>query len=304
MKAYLELLEDIIENGEVHHNRTSQPTRRLWGRTISHDLSTGFPLLTTKTMAIKAAFVEMLGFIRGETDVNWYKNRGCNIWNADHARWHGDDLIRDRTRLKKISDICHTDQESIQEYNRLMESVAYRRDNPDSLGRIYGAQWRNLSGSGEDQLMNILRALQEGSNSRRLVMTAWAPQEFHMMALPPCHMSYHFSRNDDKLDIICDQRSCDAALGIPFNLANTALLCTIMAHLSGLQPGRMVWFGHDVHLYENQVDQARIQISRTPKELPMVTIGCDKDIDSIEFDDINIDGYYPAPRLKYELTVS
>lgn len=312
MKQYLNMLQHILDHGKRHVNRTSQDTIRIWGYEFRHDLADGFPLLTTKKMARKAAFVELLGFLRGETDVRWYQERGCKIWNSDHERWHGKDLEKDRAELHRINNMRYPDvieQQLTMTQCDLDASVSHRDMNPHSLGHIYGAQWRNLAG--HDQLAGILQQLRDRSNSRRLIMSAWNPAEHHMMCLPPCHISYHFMIDGDRLNIKCDQRSCDTPLGVPFNICNTALLCHVMAHCSGLIPGEMIWYGNDVHIYENQLEGVHEQLSREPKKLPKLLIETPRDWEKdsidpweIEYSHINLLDYEPHPPIKYELTVS
>lgn len=289
MKQYLDIIRDILDHGEIHENRTGIKTRRIWGKTLSHDLSDGFPLLTTKKMAIKASFVEMLGFIRGETDVRWYQDRGCNIWNKNHEDWHGRQLEDDKLNNDKNY--------------KILESIKYREQNPHSLGKIYGYQWRNLNGF--DQLLNVYNNLKNRSNSRRLIMSSWNPSESHMMCLPPCHVMYHFSLRGEYLDIAMTQRSCDVGLGVPFNICNTALLCHIMAHCCELKPGKLYWSGNDVHIYENHVEQLQEQLNRIPHKLPVMNIFSRADIYpwDIEYKNISIHNYNPHPKIKMEMVV-
>jgi len=215
---YKQLVTEIIEAGDIHENRTGVNTRRIWGHMTKFDLANdGFPLLTQKKMAVKTAFVEMLGFCRGETNVDWYSKNGCKIWEADHARWHGKDLVRDKARMEALEQAGRAGppmtKADIEEYDRLQESVEWRTFNPRSLGRIYGAQWRNFGErhEGFDQLKDIVDQLKAGSNSRRLIMSAWAPHETHMMALPPCHIAYHFVKRGDFVDVAMWQRSQQSA---------------------------------------------------------------------------------------------
>lgn len=306
MKAYLDLVRDIIDNGTLHKNRTGVDTIRVWGRSISCDLQDGFPLLTTKKMATKTAFVEILGFIRGEVNVNWYKERGCKIWDSNHGDWHGPQLEADKKALEclKTADAgIRKSKEFEEDRKRLTESIDHREENPDSLGFIYGYQWRNLNGY--DQLKEIYKAIKLGSNSRRLIMSAWNPSQFHMMCLPPCHVMYHFAVRGDYLDISMTQRSCDVGLGVPFNIANTALICHIMAHCADLKPGKLCWSGNDVHIYANHIDQLSEQLAREPRKLPCLKINKnDCDPWDIEYEDIEVIGYDPHPKLaKMEMAV-
>lgn len=308
MKQYLDLVRDILDNGEIHENRTGVDTKRVWGRMIRHNLCDGFPLLTTKKMATKASFVEMLGFIRGEINIEWYRERGCNVWNANYEDWR----YKLENEMNKLRVLELTDDSSMSEserclhlaeIERLDKIINYKVSNPYSMGYIYGYQWRNMNGF--DQLGYIYNELKNGSNSRRLIMSGWNPSEFDMMCLPPCHVMYHFSRRGDYLDIAMTQRSCDIGLGVPFNLANTALICHIMAHCTGLKPGEMVWTGHDVHIYVNHINQLTEQLSREPRKLPELRINASPDVKpwEIEYEDLEIVGYDPHPRIKMSMAV-
>jgi thymidylate synthase len=295
MKEYLNLIKDILNNGELHQNRTGINTRRIWGKSIKINLEEGFPLLTTKKMAIKSSFVEILGFIRGEVDIRWYQNNGCNIWNANHKYWHGEQKEKDKKTLYKLN---KNDPYKI----KLKESINYRDENPHSLGFIYGYQWRNFNGY--DQLKFIYNALKDKSNSRRLLMSGWNPSQEHLMCLPPCHVLYNFSVRNDHLDISMTQRSVDCGLGLPFNLANTALICHIMAHASGLKPGIMCWFGNDVHIYENHFEQLSEQINRKPYELPKLIINTDKLKPwEINYNDLKIENYKHHKKISMNMAV-
>lgn len=305
---YNNLVQDILSSGERHENRTGVDTRRLWGHLARFDLSESFPLLTTKRMAIKAAFVELLGFVRGITDVTWYQERGCKIWNADHERWHGKDRERDREAVNRFADMIGQGKrvtgQDAEDVARIIASSNHRANNPDSLGRIYGAQWRDFSGY--DQLGEIVKALKAGSNSRRLIMSAWNPAEFHMMCLPPCHVAYHFVKRGDYVDIAMWQRSCDVALGVPFNWATTALLCHLVANAAGLKAGKMVWYGDDVHIYEPHIEQLTDQICREPKpgcQLVIAESAIGKSPWDIEYEDIAIQDYTHHDAIRFELFV-
>ena len=315
--AYHDLVEEIYDHGEEHENRTNIPTKRIWGHMVKFDLQRGFPLLTSKKMAVKAAFTELLGFVRGETDVRWYQERGCNIWNADHERWHGKDLERDRSRLVEMrdqpvmSDGLPEDPTIFKDYCYLEASIRHREDNPHSLGLIYGRQWRDfggtpeLFGDGYDQLAEIIEALKAGSNSRRLIMSAWHPTRFVDMCLPPCHIAYHFVKRGDFLDIAMWQRSCDVALGVPFNWATTALLCHLVAAPCGLKPGKMVWFGDDVHIYGPHLEAVYDQVHREPRMAPSLLINRDPQALpwEIEYEDLQVVDYDPHPKVNFELFV-
>ena len=552
--AYHDLVEEIYDHGERHENRTGVDTRRIWGHMARFDLQKGFPLLTSKKMAVKTAFTELLGFVRGETDVRWYQERGCKIWDADHERWHGKDLERDKARLIE----CRDPAESA----RLAESIRFRERNHHSLGLMYGYNWlhleagndlirmpkptlpgpeahpldpcievepvapdaavvehpewgrywctrtgvsdaegrpivrvvfpatgyvchirkdqadrgsvkdrfavscagvgrlglpvegphagalhkiwshmlarcynpdckeyvsygakgivvcdrwhrfdyfaqdvqelpgytawradhtryqldkdylaatyygpsscvwipsshnksyrsRGIEGTAPDgsvhyhvsacqlaeqhdlqaskislvangerphhkgwtfrwlvdelvryplpynQLGEIIKALKAGSNSRRLIMSAWAPHRFHMMSLPPCHVTYHFVKRGEFLDIAMWQRSVDCGLGLGFNWANTALLCHLVAAPCGLKPGQMVWFGDDVHVYEPHLEALYDQVHREPRPTPSIMINREPETMpwDINPEDISVLNYDPHPRVKLDLFV-
>lgn len=304
---YRELVTEIIDHGEIHENRTGVNTRRIWGSMAKFDLTVGFPLLTQKRMAVKAAFVEMLGFVRGETDVDWYEQNGCKIWSADHARWHGKDLERDKRRLDELMNTSIRTKALADEYARLVESIEWRDFNKRSLGRIYGAQWRNFGDrrDGFDQLKDIIDQLKNGSNSRRLIMSAWAPHETHMMALPPCHIAYHFVKRNEFVDVSMWQRSCDTALGVPFNWATTALLTHLVGHAAGLRPGRMAWFGDDVHVYEPHVKDFEQQFAQEQFTSPTLTIKAAPGTLpwAINYADLELVNYQCSEKVTFELFV-
>jgi len=309
---YKQLVTEIIEAGDIHENRTGVPTRRLWGHMTKFDLANdGFPLLTQKKMAVKTAFVEMLGFCRGETNVDWYETHGCKIWSADHARWHGKDVERDQKRLFDIgvsaAETGGLSPALVAEHGRLTESLEWRRFNPRSLGRIYGAQWRNFGErhEGFDQLKDIIDQLKAGSNSRRLIVSAWAPHETHMMALPPCHIAYHFVRRGLYVDVAMWQRSCDTALGVPFNWATTALLCHLVGHATGLKPGKMVWFGDDVHIYEPHVENFKQQFQQKAYQAPGLWIHAPPGAMpwEVDFEHIELQNYQCSEKVPFELFV-
>ena len=324
--AYKALVTEIIVTGEVRENRTGVNTQQIWGAMIKHDLQRdGFPLLTQKKMATKTAFTEMLGFVRGETDVDWYSSRGCKIWEADHARWHGKDLERDKARLAELCAIQAADHAKVKadpayknwQYTMehaheavcLQESVEARENNPRSLGMIYGHLWRDC---GEydtpithDQLKDIITALKAGSNSRRLIMSAWMPHRFHLMCLPPCHVMYHFSKSGEYLDVSMMQRSVDVALGLPYNLANTALLTHLVAHATGLKPGQMVWTGNDVHVYLPHLDSLQQQFSQTAYAAPMLKLNTPVGTMpwDTNYEDIELMNYQCSEKVPFELFV-
>jgi thymidylate synthase len=264
MRQYHDLLRDVLDNGTDRSDRTGTGTRSVFGRQARYDLSKGFPLVTTKKLHIKSIIYELLWFLRGETNVRWLQERGVRIWN-EWADENGD------------------------------------------LGPVYGSQWRSWPdgrGGTIDQIANVVQSIKTKPDSRRHIVTAWNPAEVDDMALPPCHCLFQFYVADGKLSCQLYQRSADLFLGVPFNIASYALLTHMMAQVTGLQPGEFVHSFGDLHLYHNHFEQARLQLSRTPKPLPRLTIDPDKrDIFDFDFDDFMITGYDPDPTIKAEIAV-
>ncbi|MDP3316346.1 MAG: thymidylate synthase [Devosia sp.] len=264
MRQYHDLLHDVLDNGTDRSDRTGTGTRSVFGRQARWDLSEGFPLVTTKKLHIKSIIYELLWFLRGETNVRWLQERGVRIWN-EWADENGD------------------------------------------LGPVYGSQWRSWPdgrGGTIDQIANVVQSIKTKPDSRRHIVTAWNPAEVDDMALPPCHCLFQFYVADGKLSCQLYQRSADLFLGVPFNIASYALLTHMMAQVTGLQPGEFVHSFGDLHLYHNHFEQARLQLTRTPKPLPRLTIDPDKrDIFDFDFDDFMITGYDPDPTIKAEIAV-
>ena len=264
MRQYLDLLRDVLDNGTDRPDRTGTGTRSVFGRQARFDLAKGFPLLTTKKLHIKSIVYELLWFLRGETNVRWLQERGVRIWN-EWADENGD------------------------------------------LGPVYGSQWRSWPdghGGTIDQIKNVVTSIRTKPDSRRHIVTAWNPAEVDDMALPPCHCLFQFYVADGKLSCQLYQRSADLFLGVPFNIASYALLTQMMAQVTGLEPGEFVHSFGDLHLYHNHFDQVRLQLTRSPRPLPRLTINPDKsDIFDFEFEDFMITGYDPEPTIKAEIAV-
>ena len=264
MRQYLDLLSDVLENGTDRPDRTGTGTRSVFGRQIRFDLGQGFPLLTTKRLHIKSIIYELLWFLRGETNVRWLQERGVKIWDA----W---------------------------------------ADENGDLGPVYGSQWRSWpdgDGGTIDQIANVVNSIRNKPDSRRHIVTAWNPAEVDDMALPPCHCLFQFYVADGKLSCQLYQRSADIFLGVPFNIGSYALLTEMTARVTGLKPGEFVHSFGDLHLYHNHFDQARLQLTREPRELPRLTINPDKtDIFDFVFEDFMITGYDPHAHIKAEVAV-
>ena len=264
MKQYLDLLQHVLDNGTDKSDRTGTGTRSVFGYQMRFNLADGFPVLTTKKLHLKSIIQELLWFLSGDTNIRYLKENGVRIWD-EWADENGD------------------------------------------LGRVYGAQWRSWRGAnGEtvDQIANVVRQIRQTPDSRRLIVSAWNPAEVDDMALPPCHALFQFYVANGKLSCQLYQRSADIFLGVPFNIASYALLTMMMAQVCGLQAGEFVHTLGDAHLYQNHLEQARLQLTREPRALPRMHINPDvRDIFAFKFDDFTLSDYDPHPHIKAEVSV-
>ena len=263
MKQYLDLLQHVLDNGTDKSDRTGTGTRSVFGYQMRFNLADGFPVLTTKKLHLKSIIHELLWFLAGDTNIRYLKENGVRIWD-EWADENGD------------------------------------------LGRVYGAQWRSWRGAnGEtvDQIANVVRQIRQTPDSRRLIVSAWNPAEVDDMALPPCHALFQFYVANGKLSCQLYQRSADIFLGVPFNIASYALLTMMMAQVCGLQAGEFVHTLGDAHLYQNHLEQARLQLTREPRALPRMHINPDvRDIFAFKFDDFTLSDYDPHPHIKAEVS--
>lgn len=264
MKQYLDFLQHVMETGSDRGDRTGTGTRSVFGHQMRFDLEAGFPLLTTKKLHIKSIIYELLWFLRGETNVRWLQENGVSIWDE----W---------------------------------------ADENGELGPVYGSQWRSWpdgSGGAIDQIQLLIDGLVKNPYSRRHIVSAWNPAEVDEMALPPCHCMFQFYVAKGKLSCQLYQRSADIFLGVPFNIASYALLTHMIAHVTGLKVGEFIHSFGDAHIYANHFEQAHTQMSRSPKSLPQLVIKNDrKSIFEFEFDDFEIENYYPDPTIKAPIAV-
>ena len=264
MQPYLSLLNRILTEGHQKGDRTGTGTLSVFGHQMRYDLQDGFPLLTTKKLHLKSIIYELLWFLRGDTNVRWLQAHGVRIWN-EWADENGD------------------------------------------LGPVYGHQWRSWPdhrGGTIDQIAQVEEMIKRNPNSRRMLVTAWNPAEVEDMALPPCHCLFQFYVADGRLSLQLYQRSADTFLGVPFNIASYALLLQMMAQVTGLQPGEFVHTTGDTHLYLNHLEQARLQLSRTPRPLPTMRINPDvKSIFDFRYEDFELENYDPWPHIAAEVSV-
>jgi len=260
---YLNLLRDILDNGVRRDDRTGTGTLGVFGRQMRFDLSRGFPLLTTKKLHLRSIIVELLWFLRGETNIRWLKENGCSIWDE----W---------------------------------------ADADGELGPVYGKQWRSWAsphGDSIDQIARLIEGLKTEPNSRRHIVSAWNPADIEDMALPPCHCLFQFFVADGKLSCQLYQRSADVFLGVPFNIASYGLLTLMVAQVVGLEPGDFVHTLGDAHLYLNHVEQAELQLTRQPLDLPTMTVANKRDLFGFEAADFVLSDYKAHPHIKAAVAV-
>ena len=264
MREYLDLVQDILDNGADRDDRTGTGTRSVFGRQFRFDLSAGFPCLTTKKLHLRSIIIELLWFLRGETNTAYLKEHGVGIWD-EWADENGD------------------------------------------LGPIYGSQWRSwptADGRKIDQIGNLLDSLANNPDSRRHLVCAWNIGEVPRMALPPCHCLFQFYVANGKLSCQLYQRSADIFLGVPFNIASYSLFTMMIAQVLGYEPGDFVHTFGDVHLYNNHFDQAKLQLTRTPRSLPKMNINPDvKDLYGFQYEDFELVDYDPLPHISAPVAV-
>jgi thymidylate synthase len=262
-RQYLDLLADILANGAERGDRTGVGTRGVFGRQLRFDLSQGFPLLTTKRVHFRSILVELLWFLRGETNVRWLQDRGVTIW---------DEWAAENGELGPV-------------YGKQWRS------------------WTAPDGRVIDQIAAVQRSLRENPESRRHVVSAWNPADLGDMALPPCHCLFQFFVAEGRLSCQLYQRSGDVFLGVPFNIASYALLTLMMAQATGLAPGDFVLTLGDAHLYLNHLEQAREQLRRDPRPLPTIRLAPRGDIFDFEEADVALEGYQPHKGIKAPIAV-
>jgi len=264
MKQYLDLLRDVRENGTHKTDRTGTGTLSVFGRQVRFDLAEGFPLVTTKKLHLRSIIHELLWFLRGDTNIAYLKENGVSIWDE----W---------------------------------------ADEAGELGPVYGRQWRSWAapdGRSIDQMADLIAGLKRNPDSRRHMLSAWNPADIDAMALPPCHCLFQFYVADGKLSCQLYQRSADTFLGVPFNIASYALLTLMVAQAVDLEPGDFVHTFGDAHLYLNHLEQADLQLSRSPRPLPRMALNPDiRDIFAFRYEDFTLTGYDPHPHIRAPVAV-
>jgi thymidylate synthase len=264
MRQYLDLMRHVLDAGAAKSDRTGTGTLSVFGHQMRFDLAQGFPLVTTKKVNLKSIIHELLWFLSGETNIAYLKEKGVRIWDE----W---------------------------------------ADADGNLGPIYGAQWRSwpsADGAEIDQIKTVVDQIKRTPDSRRLIVSAWNPADVDKQALPPCHTLFQFYVVEGKLSCQLYQRSGDVFLGVPFNIASYALLTMMMAQVTGLKPGEFIHTFGDAHLYRNHLDQARLQLTRTPRKLPRMKINPEvNSIFDFVYEDFVLEDYDPHPHIKAEVAV-
>ncbi len=280
MKNYLDLMRHVLDHGVDKTDRTGTGTRSVFGYQMRFDLQKGFPILTTKRVHFKSVAVELLWFLKGDTNVQYLKDNGVSIWN---------------------------------EWATAEQCARFGRAE-DDLGPVYGHQWRNFGATkhadgsyakdGFDQISWLINEIKTNPDSRRLIISGWNPAEAGQVALPPCHTMFQFYVANGKLSCQLYQRSADIFLGVPFNIASYALLTHLIAQVTDLEVGEFVWTGGDSHLYSNHFEQTQLQLSREPLALPTLKINPEiKDLFAFEYADLELVNYEHHPAIKAAVAV-
>ena len=264
MKQYLDLLNRILTEGIEKTDRTGTGTKSVFGHQMRFNMAEGFPLLTTKKLHLKSIIYELLWFLRGDTNIKYLKDHGVSIWDE----W---------------------------------------ADENGELGPVYGHQWRSwpdYNGGTIDQISNAVKMIKNNPDSRRIIVSAWNVADLKNMNLPPCHAFFQFYVADGKLSLQLYQRSADIFLGVPFNIASYALLLQMMAQVTGLKAGDFVHTLGDAHIYNNHLEQVKLQLSREPRPLPHMTLNPEvKSIFDFQYEDFQLTDYNPHPHIKGEVSV-
>lgn len=293
MQQYLDLLQHILDKGTFKEDRTGTGTYSCFGYQMRFDLQEGFPLLTTKKLFTKAIIYELLWFLKGESNIQYLCKNGVRIWDD----WP-------YAAYQKSSEYVG---ETIAEFaKKIADDDAFAKKWGD-LGPVYGVQWRSWEGADGkhyDQIATLITQIKNNPDSRRLIVSAWNVPYISQMALPPCHTMFQFYVADGKLSCQLYQRSADVFLGVPFNIASYALLTMMIAQVCDLQLGEFVHTFGDVHLYKNHVEQAKLQLTRSPNPLPTMTINpAIKNIFEFQFSDFQLENYSPHPHIAAAVAV-
>ncbi|MGO2101007.1 thymidylate synthase [Vagococcus salmoninarum] len=313
-QAYLDLGQKILNEGNEKSDRTGTGTKSLFGHQMRFDLSQGFPLLTTKRVPFGLIKSELLWFLKGDTNIRYLLQHNNHIWDEwaferyiKSADYHGPDMTDFGRRSVVDEDFNQLYQVELTTFcQRILEDEEFAATYGE-LGNIYGSQWRHWqtkSGETIDQMKDVIEMIKTSPDSRRLIVSAWNPEDVPGMALPPCHTMFQFYVSDGKLSCQLYQRSADVFLGVPFNIASYALLTHLIAHETGLEVGEFVHTLGDAHLYSNHYEQMKTQLSREIGEFPTLVLNQEiKSVFEFEVDDIKVEGYQPQPSIKAPIAV-
>lgn len=294
MKQYLDLLDKIMRDGVVKGDRTGTGTRSIFGFQMRFDLEDGFPLLTTKRVFLKGVIRELLWFLAGDTNIKYLVDNGVHIWDNDAYRYYNELCVR-----HGVLPVTEQAFLAAAQAGTLSPIEGYTFGD---LNHVYGYQWRSWprpDGGGIDQIRQVIDTIKRNPDSRRMIVSAWNVAEVDDMALPPCHVLFQFYVAEGRLSCQLYQRSADTFLGVPFNIASYALLTMMIARECGLRAGEFVHTLGDAHLYLNHLEQAREQLSRTPRPLPRMRLNPDvKSVFDFRYDDFTLEGYDPWPAIK------
>jgi thymidylate synthase len=283
---YQKLLRQVLTRGVDKTDRTGTGTKSIFGATIRHDMSEGFPILTTKKVAFKTMVTELKWFLKGDTNIKYLVDNGCNIWNGDAYK-----------KYCKLQ-VPHDHFETQKEFIELIKTNDEFAKKWGELGPIYGKQWRDINGI--DQLENLITGLISNPDGRRHIVDSWNPEQLNLMTLPPCHYSFQCYVADGKLSLMWNQRSADLFLGVPFNISSYGLLLYLLCKETRLEPGELIGSFGDIHLYKNHIEQAQEQIDRYSFDLPELKVSC-YDIYRGDFD-AELINYESHPAIKAPLS--
>jgi thymidylate synthase len=293
MHQYLDFLSHIIQHGTRKEDRTGTGTISVFGYQMRFNLQEGFPLVTTKKVHLKSIIYELLWFLNGDTNISYLAQHGVSIWDDwPYSRYKGSPSYQGET-IKEFAQKIAADPEFARKWG--------------DLGPVYGYQWRSWPAGIDasiDQIAQLIQQIKTNPDSRRLIVSAWNPAEVDKMTLPPCHSLFQFYVLDGKLSCQLYQRSADAFLGVPFNIASYALLTMMVAKVCDLQPGDFVHTFGDAHIYLNHLDQVNEQLSRTPRPMPVIRINREvDDIFNFRYEDFELLQYDPYPPIKAPVAV-
>ena len=312
-KQYHALLKDILSYGVTKNDRTGTGTKSIFGYMIHHNMSEGFPLLTTKKVAFKTMATELMWFLMGDTNIKYLVDNGVHIWDGDaykaYERWYED--------MSKTTPFEVPKKLTQDELVKAISLDEWHAKQFGDLGPIYGSQWRNWNNTGYngDQITNLLHELKDNPDSRRLMVNAWNVEQLAEMVLPPCHYGFQmYTREGDDgkryISLAWNQRSVDVFLGLPFNIASYGLLLEMIAREVNMVPEHLIGYLGDTHLYSNHLEQAQEQLERIPRELPIMKMSSGHNfraamagkVDEIDINDFILIGYNPHPSIKAPLS--